>query len=224
MKEFPQKLKDDNYHALAKGIISTIPTLGSPLSILFETVFSAPLDKRKEKWFQSLAETIEKLINKVENLTPEILSQNEIFISVSMQATQIALRNHQKEKLDALKNAIKNSINIKFIDENKILIFTRIIDDMTPLHLKILNFLSNPNKIKQDLQSKESKNTQIFYSNNMTIWENYYPEMSSSKILISQVCKELYAKGFLSQEIQSLGVGKMTSNFGDDFLHFISNS
>lgn len=224
MDKFPEKSISDNSYAIAKGIISAIPVAGGSLSVLFESIFTTPLDKRKKEWFQSLADAIEELTNKVDEITPESLSENEIFISVSMQATQIALRNHQQEKLVALKNAVKNSASSISIDENQILMFTRIIDDMTPLHLKILEFLNNPNKIEQELQDKKPKNVKTYYSENITIWKEYYPELNSSKELISQVCKELYAKGFLFKEIQLLGTGKVTSSFGEEFLTFISKS
>ena len=52
-------------------------------------------------------------------LTVEILEQDEKFISISMQATQIALRNHQEEKIEALKNCVINSVIQTDIDENK---------------------------------------------------------------------------------------------------------
>lgn len=141
-----------------------------------------------------------------------------------MQATQIALRNHQQEKLNALKNAVKNSANPISIDENKVLMFTRIIDDMTPLHLKILKFLNNPNIIEQELQKRTSPNIRTNYGDNMNIWKEYYPELSSSRELIIQISKELYVKGFLNNENALHSLGKNTSNFADEFLDFISES
>lgn len=221
MDKFPETSKSDYAHAVAKGIISATPVAGGPLSILFENIFTTPLDKRKKEWFQSLSDAIEELTKKVEDITPESLSNNEIFISVSMQATQIALRNHQKEKLNALKNAVKNSAIS--IDENKVLMFTRIIDDMTPLHLKILEFLNNTNIIEQELQNKLPKNMKQHYGDNMNMWKEYYPELNSSNELIIHISKELYTKGFLHNERALHSSGKQTSKFGDEFLDFISD-
>jgi len=168
MDKFPETSKSDYAYAVAKGIISATPVAGGSLSVLFENIFTTPLDKRKKEWFQSLANAIEELTKKFEDITPESLSKNKIFISVSMQATQIALRNHQKEKLNALKNAVKNSAIS--IDENKVLMFTRIIDDMTPLHLKMLEFLNNPSTIEQELQNELPKNMKRHYGDNMNMW------------------------------------------------------
>lgn len=222
MNKFPKKSIGDTSHAVAKGILSAIPNIGGSLSVLFESIFTTPLDKRKKEWFQSLADAIEELTKKVDDITPESLSENEIFISVSMQATQIALRNHQQEKLNALKNAVKNSASSISIDENKVLMFTRIIDDMTPLHLKILKFLNNPRIIEKELQTRTSSNVRTHYGNNMNIWQEYYPELNSSRELITQISKELYVKGFLYNENALHSSEKSTSNFADEFLAFIS--
>lgn len=222
--KFPEKSKSDTSYEVARGIISNIPAIGGSLSVLFENIFTTPLDKRKKEWFESLANTINDLTNKVDELTPEKLSENELFVSVSMQATQIALRNHQQEKINALKNAVKNSAISISIDENKALMFTRIIDDMTPLHLLILKFLNNPNEVEQILQNKTSSNIRYHYGSNMNIFKEYYPELNSSMGLINYVVKELHTKSFLHNDRALHSLGKMTSGLADEFLLFISDS
>lgn len=221
--KLPEKSKSDTGYEIVRGIISIIPNAG-PLSVLFENIFTSPLDKRKNEWFQSLANAIEELTDKVDSITPESLSKNEIFISVAMQATQIALRNHQQEKLNALKNAVKNSASNLSIDENKALMFTRIIDDMTPLHLLILKFLNAPNIIEQKLQDSTSSNIKHYYGDNMGIFKEYYPELNSSRSIIEHIIKELYSKDFLHNDRALHTLGKMTSNFADEFLAFVSES
>lgn len=224
MDKFPEKSKGDTAYEVARGVISAIPSVGGSLSILFENIFTSPLDKRKKEWFQSLADAIDELTNKVNTITHESLSENEIFISVAMQATQIALRNHQQEKLDALKNAVKNSASQISIDENKALMFTRIIDEMTPLHLLILKFLNNPGLIEQKLQNRTSSNMKTYYGDNMNIFKEYYPELNSSRGIIDYIVKELYTKGFLHNDRALHSLDKMTSGFADEFLAFISES
>ncbi|TOO00399.1 hypothetical protein CGH46_22250, partial [Vibrio parahaemolyticus] len=81
---------------------------------------------------------------KVENLTPEKLSEHDAFISAYLQASNIAVRTHQEEKIKALNNAVKNTVLNNEIDETLKLMFIRFIDEMTPLHFRILHFLSTP--------------------------------------------------------------------------------
>lgn len=221
MSDVPKKSASDHTHAIIRGALSAIPVVGGPLAIIFETVFSAPIDKRREEWISSLSIAIDELTKNVDGLSPEALSKNEAFISVAMQATQIALRNHQQEKIAALKNAVINTVLDKSIDENKALIFTRIIDEITPLHIIVLAFLNKPEDYEKELQAK-TRPTFIHYPNNMSIFEAYYPELGSSSSLVRQVIKELYAKGFLYFESAHMGNSKVTTEFGQEFLAFIS--
>jgi len=216
-----EKKSNDYIHATVKGLVSAIPVAGGPLSVLFETVFSAPIDKRKKEWLNSLDDAVKELIKKVDGLTPEILSQNEVFISVAMQASQIALRNHQKEKLHALKNAVINSVLAKEIDANKALIFTRTIDEITPLHIQTLSFLNEPSKHEKILQEKAGPNTTINYLGNYNIWSDTYPELVKEESLVEQIVKELHAKGFLFRDNMRMGGERITTSYGREFLEFI---
>jgi hypothetical protein len=76
---------------------------------LFENVFAAPLERRKQLWLEQLALVVEEVQKWVDELTPETLAANEAFVTVAMHATQIAVRNHQQAKLEALRNAVLNS-------------------------------------------------------------------------------------------------------------------
>jgi hypothetical protein len=60
-----------------------------------------------------------------------------------LQASQIALRNHQKVKIEALQNAILNTVLNSSIDDFKALYFTNLIDTFTPLHIQLLHFLDS---------------------------------------------------------------------------------
>jgi hypothetical protein len=113
---------------------------------LFETVFSAPLEKRKEKWMQELAEAITQLQQIVGDLTPESLAENEAFITMAIQASGIAMRSHQQIKLDALRNAVINLALPTSIDEDEQMAFIHLVDQFTPSHLRLLALLNNPHK------------------------------------------------------------------------------
>ena len=65
------------------------------------------------------------------------------FVTTALQATQIALRTHQKEKLEALRNAVVNSaIGIAPHDDLRA-IFLNLVDAFTPTHLRILRYFQN---------------------------------------------------------------------------------
>jgi hypothetical protein len=144
--ENPPSTKEagDIAREVGKTIVSAIPTLGGPLQVLFENVFSAPIEKRKQAWLEQLVEVVTELQRRVEGLTTEKLATNETFITVAMQASQMAVRNHQKEKLQALRNAVLNSALPNPPQEDEQMIFLRLIDQLTPWHLRVLGLLNNP--------------------------------------------------------------------------------
>ena|SRR3990167_8915607 len=109
MENPPERTRGDTLHAVVKSIASAVPTAGGPLSVMLETLFAPPLEWRREKWFIQLGEVVSHLEQRVADLTPEKLSQSDIFVTVALQATQIALRNHHEEKLNALRGAVFHS-------------------------------------------------------------------------------------------------------------------
>ena len=62
---------------------------------------------------------------------PETLAQNERFISVVTNATGVAIRTHEKVKLDALRNAIENVALDASPHSAREHLFLRLIDDLS---------------------------------------------------------------------------------------------
>jgi hypothetical protein len=75
---------------------------------------------------------------KVSELTPERLSRNEAFVSTALRATEIAVRTHEHEKLEALRNAVMSSALPDAPDDTLQQIFLNHVDSLTPWHLRIL--------------------------------------------------------------------------------------
>lgn len=140
----PERSAGDTVHAVVKSIASAVSTAGGPLSVLLETLFAPPIERRKEKWFKQLAEVVSQLEQRVADLTAEKLSQNELFVTVALQATQIALRNHQDEKLSALRGAVLHAGLPHGPDEQLQLMFLQFVDELTPSHLAMLALLNGP--------------------------------------------------------------------------------
>lgn len=144
----PKPTTGDTAHQVSTAILSTIPAA----SELFEHFVAPPLQRRLDAWREDVAEALRKLESgKGIDLTK--LQSDEHFISIVMQATTIAMRNHQEEKLRALKNAIINSAIPSEAKEDLYLIFVRFIDELTPIHVKLLSFLVQEEVVLQDLKS-----------------------------------------------------------------------
>jgi hypothetical protein len=123
----PKPTSEDTAHMVTKVLMSPIQGLPD----LFEHVFTPPFQKRLLAWRECVGEAFE-----LENL-----QSNEKFVTIILQATRIAIQNHQKEKLNALRNAIVSSVYHQDISEDLQLIYIRFIDELTPSHLLLLKFL-----------------------------------------------------------------------------------
>jgi len=226
MDKPPQdKTTGDVAHEVGRAIVSAMPAVGGPLQVLYENVFEAPLDKRKRAWLEELASVVNELQERVDGFRPESLADNETFISVALQASQIALRNHQREKLDALRNAVLNSALPNSPSEDEQMIFIRLVDDLTTWHLKLLSFLDDPARrmrthevLPPDLGGALSR-----------VIELCFPELVGKRDLYDHLVLDLQTEGLAAAGSYLHGVmtragmaASRTSSFGKRFLEFIS--
>jgi hypothetical protein len=142
MDNFPDKPSGkDRIFQVALAAVSAVPGAGGPLQILLENIFAEPLERRRVKWFKELSFIIEQIQERVDGFDLEALSSNEVFITTVMHASQIAMRNHQNEKLKALRNAVLNSGLPSPPSEDEQSIFLYLVDRLTSWHLRILSLL-----------------------------------------------------------------------------------
>lgn len=130
--KFPtdQEIGDGAYIGVKTGLAAVSAGIGGEI---FSMIFRAPLEARREKWFRSLDRDLLSLEGEVDDLP-----RREDFISIALHASQIALRTHQEEKLQFLRNAIKNTARETSPTEDLSMIYLNILDDMTLSHLNIL--------------------------------------------------------------------------------------
>lgn len=214
----------DYAHSMVNATISSLPVVGSFASEIFNMVISSPLEKRKEMWMLRIVEGLESLQEKVDGFKIESLSQNELFISIVNRTSQLAISNHQEEKVVALKNAVMNTaLNIK-IDENEQMMFLNLIDSITPWHIRLIDYFYDP---RERFKENNIKPTEYMMGSPITPLVEFYPELARRDDLINLLVKELYNDGILN--IKDLNVS-MTSNgmyeprlteYGKRFLSFI---
>ena len=130
----PKRSTGDTAYLVVKASLS--PFFGA--TELLERFISPPLQRRTEKWMEDIAEALRALEQNI-GIKIEALQNNDLFITVVTQATRVAIGNHQREKLEALKNVIVNSAS-SHENEDIQIIFIRFIDELTPSHLFLLKF------------------------------------------------------------------------------------
>ncbi|EJL83745.1 hypothetical protein PMI15_02542 [Polaromonas sp. CF318] len=226
MEKLPEKATGDTVHAIVKSIASAVPTAGGPLSVLLETLFAPPIERRREKWFKQLAEVVSQLEQRVEGLSAENLSQNELFITIAIQATTIALRNHQDEKISALRGAILHAGLPDGPDEQLQLMFLQFVDELTPLHIAMLAILNGPVRWMEQHQMQYPGWGMGSVS---AVVEHCLPVVRGRREVYEQIVRDLQARGLIHQgqflNVNMTGNGMVesrTTEIGKAFIAYVS--
>lgn len=225
-KKKPKPKASDIAHSVVKAGLSAIPFVGGPAAELFNTIIAPPLAKRRDEWMESIADGLRDLEEKVENFKIEDLAEDEMFITAVIQASRIAVTNHQKEKLEALRNAVLNSALRNAPEEDIQLVFLNFVDVLTPWHLRVLKFFDNPldwaevNNINYPPWSAGAPATALEFA---------LSELSGRREFYDKIVKDLYSHGLFTIESLhvTMTVGGMlasrTTEWGKSFIRFISD-
>lgn len=221
----PKAGPGDAGYAIIKAGISIIPIAGAPASELLGLIVSPPLEKRRSEWIERVGAGLRDLEQKM-GVVLEELQNNDKFIDAAMDATQIALRTSQIEKLEALRNALLNAALPISIDDSIQKMFFSFIDIFTVFHIKILELFQNTSKwfIKHGLPYPNIVSGALSH-----ILENALPILKNKRDFYDQIWKDLYLRGLVSTDslhgmmtLQGI-MTKRTTDIGDSFLSFISN-
>jgi len=211
-------------HTIARTGISAIPVVGGPIKELFNSLITPPLVKRRDDWVESIAKRLQELEKEASGFKLESLKENENFITVVTYATTIAIRTHQEEKLDALRNAVLNSAVASDPDDDLQHMFLNFIDTFTSSHIRILKFFDDPRAWFQ----QSGINTGNFAAGPPSaVLERAFPDFRRD--FYDQLAKDL-SSGGLMQNGESLHVmmtedgmfGRRTTTMGQMFLKYIS--
>lgn len=219
----------DIAHQVGKAITSAVPLAGGPLSVLFETIFTPSLERRKQAWLENLASVIEELKEQVDGVTEEKLSKDEQFITMSIQASQIAMRTHKQEKIEALRAAILHSALPGAPEEDQQAIFLNLIDELTPWHLNLLALLDNP---AQWMEKHDVRQPNWDMGGVSRVIEHCFPRLrgDAGREFYDQLFRDLKAAGLVAQgdylHTTMTGQGMVasrTTGLGEAFISFITN-
>ena len=192
--ERPEPEKWDLVHTLVKACIAGVPVIGGAATELVSMI-APPLEKRRNQWLDDIAERLKSLEGKVDRFRLEDLSQNETFITVVMHATQVAIRNHQQEKLEALRNAVLNTAMSKATENDRQLMFLNFIDELTPWHLRLLRFFDAP----ETWGSRHNISYPNWHDGSPgNLLEFTFEELRGQRDFYDQIVRDLYYRGLMS--------------------------
>ena len=225
--EVPDSKISERALAVAKAGLSTVPVLGGPAAALLDLVIQPQIDKRRTEWLNLIAERLAKLEERVDGFQLADLADHPAFTSAILQASAVALRNHDDEKLAALRNAVLNVAVSSTAGEDEHELFISLIDTFTPWHLRILAFLAD----KESIADKRGKLPFPSWSAGgvSAVLKHVYPELAERRSFYDLIVSDLHRAGLVTIDtLHTMGtadgymLAKQSSDMGDRFLIFIS--
>jgi hypothetical protein len=213
----PSPSRGDVAHAVARAGLSSIPLIGGAAVELFQQVVQPPLERRRNEWMETVGEKLAELAKMGVDI--DALQNNERFISTVMHVSQLALKNHQREKLAALRNIITNAAKGQSPEEAVEYMFLGLVDSLSDLHIRILRTFQAPRPPPGMTMGGLSD-----------VLEHNIPELARRRDLYDQLWKDLHSRGLVNSgglhaTVSGSGLAqKQTTGLGDQFLSFISDA
>lgn len=203
--------------ALAKAGASFIPIGGGAAAELLAALIAPRIEQRKTEWLESIARGLVALGERVAQLTPECLSQDEAFTTAFLHASQIALRTHQEEKREALRNSVLNVAIGDAPDDSLQLMFLDALDTLTPWHLDLLACVSNP------MEWATQRDYPVYVTNPdaAVIFEAVFRDKLPAENFHLQLLEDLYSCGLVANKMNPRG--PLTPHDVEDALPFITD-
>lgn len=223
----PEETGFDKAHSVAKGVISSVPVVGGVGAEVFSMIFRQPIVRRTEEWMNDVASFLHILEEQVEGFSIESLSENEEFVTTLAHASQIAMRNHHQEKLEALRNAVLNVALPDAPDADLQLMFLEFVDTLTTWHIRTLQLFHDPEAWEKQ-HGKHLRRPSISSSLSQLLYDAY-PELHAMDDFSRLLAKDLYARGLLNTDhintmMTADGAFQSSSTeIGKQFLRFITS-
>jgi len=157
----------------------------------------------------------------------EELAKNEEFDTIITKAILLAQQNHQKEKVEALRNVVLNAaekLPKEVLEFDEIKYFLRIIEEITPLHILLLKTFQNP---KQAAEKQGAELGRMMTSSSKETLFKIYPDLRSKEEFIKIYWKELNDFTLVSTNtLTAMTTGEgalrcLTTSLGNQFLEMI---
>ncbi|MGD9752150.1 MAG: hypothetical protein AB7W59_14255 [Acidimicrobiia bacterium] len=132
----------DRTRSIVKVAISAAPVIGGPAAELFELVVPSSLERRRQAWFERVADRLRALEDRKVDLSG--LADDEGFITVLIEASKAALGTHLEEKLDLLANCVESAALPSDRDDFLAMRLLAYVEELSPEHFVVLTYLASP--------------------------------------------------------------------------------
>jgi hypothetical protein len=207
-------------HAGTKVALSLIPLLGGPSAALFDFLVAQPVAKRRDQWIEELGGALQDALDRLGKLEGHERDP-ELFLTVCLQASAIALKTHEGDKRAALRAAVVNTAIGQSPDDAKAIMFVGWLDQLTEWHLRVLTYLGKTSTpVHRTIVAKFPTNAMAI-SSASEAFAAAFPELE--KRFGEQIVRDLMNRGLLfSDRIDEFASTSLTTVLGREFLAFFS--
>lgn len=212
---YPRKEPEDRAYDATRLVLSLFPN-GAGTEIL-SLILTAPVVRRRDEWIMEVASAVDDILKWKEGLSFENLQQNEQFISALIVATRIATSTHHREKREMLRNILVKIGTTCNVDEDLQFVYLRLVDDLTPTHVKILQFFWRGNSRIAAMNG----GTLPLGNERQKFVDILLPELKG-KPHVDQIIQDLRSRGLCTAQDITAGMAvQVMTNHGIGFLGFI---
>lgn len=212
-------------HRVARIMIGAVPILGGAGVEIFNSLIDTPMNERKVQWMNQVGNALNDLIEKGV-LTEQGLKHNETFITTVAQASMLAIRSHQQEKLEALRNAVLNVAVGHDPEEDLRQLFLNFVDVCTVTHIRLLSLMNGPEEWGQK-HGVEFPSGWSMGGITQAI-EHAFPDLRGKEQIYKVIWGDLYQRGLINTEglgttMSRQGIlARRTTELGAKLIDFLS--
>ncbi|WP_438750008.1 hypothetical protein [Pararhizobium sp. O133] len=228
LEEYPTEDKRSFGYEVARTAIdaatSIIPGGSYAAGAIVQRFVAAPLEKRRDEWFQRLGKGLRELEDRLEGFDPHDLESNDDFVSAVYEATQASMKTSREEKLEYLRNAVLNIATGYEIEETLRGVFFSYLDQFSPAHIKVLTLLADPTASPEMVAAAKT----MYAGSQMAVLEAALPESVMPKPVMQRVFRDLDREGLadtggmVAMGTSAVFLAKRSTTVGDEFLRFIA--
>ncbi len=210
---------------VARGSARMVPVVGGLLAEATDVLVS-PLRRRQAEWLEALWRAVRELQERSVLPADETLAANEAFVSAAVHATRIAATTHQREKMEALRNAVLNVAAGTAPDDDQQAMFLDAVEALTASHVALLSRLRERYEYGRLLQRQ-------FRPSQAGVWDTggaLRPGPISDSQL-AQIIRDLRNRGFVEMHLALDQLDPATvpsadvalTDYGAQFLSFMTS-
>ena len=217
-ERYPEKDPSDRAYDATRLVLSLFPN-GAATELL-SLILAAPVVRRRDEWLVDVASAVDEILKWKEGFRFENLQQNEQFISALIVATRIATSTHHQEKRRMLRNILVKIGTFCNVDEDLQFVYLRLVDELSPTHVKILEFFWRGNS---RIAALNGGTLPLGRRREEYVYE-LLPELKG-KPHVDQIVQDLRSRGLCTAQDVTSGIGsQVMTNYGMGFLGFVLSS